>query len=1096
MSSRSLLLSWAVTATLAAATTVIAQNSSPVVITPAGSRQTSLRLEAINDDVVRAWYSAGGAFVRKPSLALETAPKTRVVLRTWSDARTTWVATKKLLIAVDRISLAISVSDVATKKSVIEDLHLDELHGDEGWKLSETLKPDEHLLGLGEDNRNHGKLDRRGTIRELWAGQQIKSGNVTAEYPVPFMLSTGPSGHSYGVFFDNTHRLRYDLGSTDPNKVQVEAAGGDADLYILNGPEPKDVISRYTEMTGRPSLPPLWTLGFIQSRCVFYNWGDVDSAYQGLSSRGYPVDALVIDYQWPEFLNNFVWDKRWTVNGVTPGKRVEDYGKKGVNVLLYGCAPMIVKDSPTHATGLAANVFAKDENGKPIQCGYYGGDLLDFTAPNISSWLWPQLRPRNMEGMNGWWLDLTEPEGEPPQTVYQGGRPAEIHNQYSMLVTRSFEGSELQDHPNQRPWILTRAGSAGIQAHHAALWTGDINSDFATLSAHPGEMLNSGISGINAWTCDTGGFLTGYYRNDRFGAHARLYERWMQFSAFSPITRAHKAGLCMPYEFGPATEQGTKKYIKLRYRLLPYIYSHYWEASQSGIPLVRAMAIEFPKDPNCLKVEGDQYMFGSNLLVAPVVHEGVSNRSVYFPPGKWIDWDYGYEYEGGRTWVVSAPQNRIPVAVRPGAILPMAPDMVNTAKGSWDPLTVEVFPSGSSSFTMVRDDGRTFNYQKGQVTKTRFDCTETAKRVKFSIRPSNQLFLPKQYRLEFHLDRAPISAVVDGSPVQFKWNEGQRVMEVPVSASHALSHQVEFRLSPNKLPARLAPVLVADKVDSAGEAKGGGSPTPHFFPGPVLPKRILAVDYDNGGEGVAYHIAQQPGASTPYRFDNVGVERDAKTGGYVLGRLAKDDWVRYSVDAANGGYFDLVIRASGHGGIVRLMSAARNIAPPITISTGDSAGEIVASNVYLNPGSDSLMLYVDKPGFTLDSLEFRQAAHPPSIYDASAAAFAGQVVVGASGLGNVGQLRGSVTMGIGATAGGGNVLRFRYANGGRPIPLLLAINDSAPVPVQFPNTGAGDAWKDLDVPVNLNQGANRVTLSWNTDKYDSIGLQSVQLLHP
>jgi alpha-glucosidase len=1077
-----------------------AQDPAPVVISSIGASRVSLRLEALNEDVIRAWYSPAVAFVRQPSLATGQKPRARTAFRTWSDSRVFWLSTRKLIVAVDRQTLAISVTDKASNRRFIPDVNITEFRADGGWKLTEGIAADEHLLGLGEDNRNHGKLDRRGTIRELWAGQQINSGNVTAEYPIPFMLSTGPQGHSYGVFFDNTHRLRFDLGKTDPDRIRLDAAGGEADLTIINGPEPKDVISRYTLLTGRPSLPPLWTLGYIQSRCVFYNWSDVDSAYQGLTSRGFPVDAIVIDYQWPEFLNNFVWDKRWTVNGIPPGHRVGEYGKKGLNILLYGCAPMIVKDSPTHATGLTAGVFATDGNGKPIQCGYYGGDLLDFTAPNLNSWLWPQLRPHNLGGMNGWWLDLTEPEGEPPQTVYKGGRPSEIHNQYSMLVTRSFEGSELQDRPNQRPWILTRAGSAGIQAHHAALWTGDTNSDFATLAAHPGEMLNAGISGINAWTCDTGGFLTGYYRNDRFGAHARLYERWMQFSAFSPITRAHKAGLCMPYEFGPATEQGAKKYLNLRYRLLPYIYSHYWEASQTGIPLVRAMAIEFPKDPNCLKVAGDQYMFGSNLLVAPVVHEGISNRTVYFPPGKWIDWDYGYEYLGGCTWVVSAPQNRIPVAVRPGGIIPMAPEMANTASGKWDPLTVEVFPSGRSQFSMVHDDGRTFDYLRGKSTTTRFASDEGSKSVKFEIAESNHLFVPKQYVLRFHLDRRPFNVVADGKPIRCKWDEQTRILEASLLSSGTLQHTLTIQLSPSKLPARPAPKLVAEKVDSTGQAIAGGSPTPHFFPGPTLPNQMRAVDYDNGAEGIAYHVGHVAASNSPYRSDNAGIVRSRDTGGYVLAGLKKDDWARYTVDAGNGGYFDLVVHASGRGGQFHLISAARNITKRLAIISRDGWQDILVPNVYLNPGSDSLMLYVDQPGLVFDGIEFKMPASAPSVTNAEWAAFTGQVVVntsetGSGSLGNVGQLRGSVTMGVASTQPGLTKIRIRYANGGRTISLRLFANDEEATLVRFPNTGGGDLWKDVDIPLALREGANRLKLTWNTNGYDSIALKSIEVLN-
>ena len=1047
-----------------------AQKAAPIVLRSAGPKPIWLRVEAPSDDVVRLWYADSPAFARSTSLAMETAPKGRRPLRRADANGSVTLTTDRLTVRIDPRTLAATVFDARTKARLAGPFDYETRDGAK-WSLTEAISPDERLLGLGEDNRNGGKLNRRGTVRELWAGQQIRSGNVTAEYPIPFMLSVGSKGRAYGAFFDDVHRLRYDLGKTAKDRIRIDAEGGAADLYVIDGPAPKAVISRYTAMTGRPSLPPLWTQGYIQSRCVFYDWSDVDGAYDGLRSRGYPVDALVIDYQWPEFLNDFVWDKRWTVNGVTPGARVKGYAAKGVNLMLYGMSPMVVEASPTHRTGLAAGVFATDGKGGTVQCGYYGGDLLDFTAPAMDAWLWPQLRPRNLEGLDSWWLDLVEPEGEPPQTVYQGGKPAEIHNQFSSLVARSFEGSLLKDHPDQRPWLLARAGSAGIQRRHVALWTGDINSDYATLQAHPGEMLNSGISGINAWTCDTGGFLTGFYKNDQFGAHARLYERWMQFSAFSPITRAHKAGTCMPYEFGPATEQGTKHYLNLRYRLLPYIYAHTVEASETGVPLVRAMAVEFPDDPGSLDAKGDQYMFGKNLLVAPVLDEGVSNRPVYFPPGRWIDWDTGVEYQGGRTWVVSAPQNRIPVAVRPGAIVPMVPEMANTAVGKWDPLTVEVYPGGASSFAMARDDGRTFEYRKGKRTTTLFTSVLRPNEESFHIRESNRLFVPKRYVLRFHLDRAPLDPK--------GWDPKARVLTLSVDEAGERDHAVAVRLSPTRLPARPAPLLVADR---AVAGKGAvGAPTPHFFPGPVLPSVVKAVDYDNGGEGVAYHRAT-PSPGSPYRADDAGVSGDALAG------LAKGDWARYSVNAGNGGFFDLVVHAKGEGAF-RLLSADRIVASVVLKN-----GQATLPNVYLNPGLDSLMAFVDRAGFALGSLDFRRAASPPSVVEAAWATHTGQVVATKDGLGNVGQLAGSVTLSVPAAHDGTGRVRFRYANDGSDLTLLLSVDGAKPMAVTFPRTGR--TFGDLEVAVPLVEGSNRVTLSWKSDKYDSIRLAQVEVRGP
>ncbi|MGH7995214.1 MAG: TIM-barrel domain-containing protein, partial [Opitutaceae bacterium] len=352
--------------------------------------------------------------------------------------------------------------------------------------------------------------------------------------------------------------------------------------------------------------------------------------------------------------------------------------------------------------------------------------------------------------------------------------------------------------------LLSRAGSAGYQRHHGAVWTGDIHSDYATLRAHPPEMLNTGLSGFTWWTCDTGGFLTGYYKNDRYGAHARLYERWMEFSAFSPIVRAHKAGgEPEPYAFGPETERACRHYLKLRYRLLPYIYSYAWEASRDGLPVTRALPLAFPHDPGSLAAPGNEYLFGSELLVAPVLNEGQTRRRVYFPPGNWIDWDYGCAYPGGRWETVSAPLDRIPVAVRAGAIIPMAPDMRNTGAKPWDPLTLEIFPAGRSHFTLYRDDGISFDYRRGAYTVTRFACAADGRRVRFSLAESNRQFVPREYRARFHFRESPVAVTLDGRRLpggSWNWDPRSRVLTVAFAEAGALRHRIDVTLDGHDLP--------------------------------------------------------------------------------------------------------------------------------------------------------------------------------------------------------------------------------------------------------------------------------------------------------
>jgi alpha-glucosidase len=1077
---------------------------------PAGAR---LRIEALDPHVVRIWLKPSGDFERQPSLAMETAPAARSPVARADSGDEVAVETGALTVTVNRGTLAFGVRASGGGPALLADARI-AAHGAGGpWTLTDALAPSERLFGLGQDNHNNGRLDRRGVVRDLWAGQQINSGNVTAQYPVPFLLSTGRDGHAYGIFFDNVHRLLFDLGKTQADQLRLDSDGGEIDFYVIDGPRLADVIERYTGLTGRPSLPPLWALGYWQSKCTYYDWDALDEAYHQLTARGFPVDVMVIDADWPEVVTDYVWAKRWidTGHGLSPAEKIAAYARKGVRIVVSQSGPMIQEASPTFAPGWAMGVFATDGKGNPVEAGYYGGKLLDFTHPRINEWLWPQTRRLNEQGVAGWWLDLDEPEGEPPQTHYYAGGPPDIHNEYSLLCTLSFEGVQLSVHPQQRPFILSRAGPAGFQRHHAAVWTGDIYSDYATYRAHPPEMLNSGLSGLAYWTCDTGGFLTGYYKDDQLGAHARLYERWMQFSAFSPITRAHKAGGAPePYAFGPATEQGTKHYLQQRYRLLPYIYSYAWEASRKGLPIVRPMALEFPDDAAAVATPGDQYLFGRELLVAPVLFEGQSNRKVYFPPGTWIDWDYGYDYAGGRDWVVAAPQNRIPVAVRAGAIIPMAPDMKNTAEKPWDPLTLEVFPSGKSEFTLYSDDGRTFAYEKGESTTTRFACDDSGGGIRLTIAESNKRFTPREYRARFHLREAPVAVAVDGERLAtggWSWDAQERVLSVSIAAGRATDHALTVELDGHPLPARLAPTLAAVAIDTTGEAAGsGGEPTPHFFPAPALPAVIKASNYDNGGEGIAFHSTRPAPANRLYRDDDFGLAPTSDAGGgYALTGLKAGEWARYTIDCGNGGYFDVSVRAASArgGGRIRLVALDQTLATVEVPATGgaDAFRDFRFPGVYLNPGELALLVYVEAQGAALNTISIEPAAVSPSTYPAALAFRRGVADVTGRGeaghelgyIRNLGRAGSSVTFGVSGRSGGPRNVRLHYSSSqAGPVAITLAVGNGAPV--KLPVAPTAGAWRLLDVPVTLEAGANRIQIEGHEEGWNSIQLAQIEVL--
>ena len=636
---------------------------------------------------------------------------------------------------------------------------------DSGFTLSFRLQDGEHIYGLGEDNdAEFGALDRRGTIRDMVTGQRISPNSVTADYPIPFILSS----RSYGIYLDNTSNLTVDIGCSDPDKLIITAPDGVCKLYFIFGENIPEVVCRFSEITGRAKLPPLWVLGYMQSKCSFWDWEEVDDVIATYKRLGIPLDSIVFDFDWAQYFNNYKWADRW--QGLSPEK-LKTYREAGIHFMASNSGPMLKSDSDTFESAKEAGILAYDTDGNPVICGHYSGQLMDFTNPDIEAWLSPQIKRIMDDGIEAWWLDLTEPEGDAENTAYHAGTRSEIHNIFSNNVTKTYHNIAKSHSPNKRSFVLTRTGTAGIQREPTALWTGDIYSEYGTLQAHIPEALNTQMSGIPMWTCDTGGFISptnnddcpyNLYHNDRT-EHAELYERWMQFSCFTSIFRSHHAGgEAVPFRYNKLTFDGMSHYIKLRYRLIPYVYSLYHENHLTGAPIMRPLFWHYPDDERAYTIT-DEYLFGENMLIAPVIEPQKNTRTVYLPEGRWYDFDYDYVYEGGREYEIYAPQNRIPVFIRAGGIIPMTDDIMNTRELDFGKLEATFYPSCKSTARIYADDGITDNYLSGEYTVTEITCEEAGDSLKISLSPNNFKFPLRELTAHIHMSKAPADISLNGS---------------------------------------------------------------------------------------------------------------------------------------------------------------------------------------------------------------------------------------------------------------------------------------------------------------------------------------------
>ncbi len=790
----------------------------------------------------------------------------------------------------------------------------------EGFRLSIALKPGERVFGLGEDNdAAFGRLDRRGTVRDFLTGQRINQNHVTADFPIPFFLVTGGET-PYALYLDNTSNLSADIGKTDPDALIITAPAGGCRLYVIAGDTPAELVQRWTGLTGRSALPPLWVLGYMQSKCAFWDWEEIDDVIETFREQNVPLDSIVFDFNWARTFNDFHWADRW--QGLSAEKMHHYREKYGIRFMASNSGPMLKSDSCTHPAAQEAGIIAKDAQGKPVVCGYYSGELIDYTNPAAAAWLKPQLDRIMEDGVEAWWLDLTEPEGDSETTQYHAGSRANIHNIFSNAVTAAFQNVMEQHSPGKRPFVLTRTGTAGIQRRPTALWTGDIYSEYGTLQAHVPEALNTQLSGVGMWTCDTGGFLSptnndacphNLYHNDR-AEHAHLYERWMQFSTFTPILRTHHAGgESVPFRYPDIAVDGMAHYIRLRYRLIPYIYSLYHEQYRTGAPLMRPLFWHHPADDRACAVS-DEYLFGRDLLVAPVLTENTNRREVYFPQGSWYDLDYGYLYEGPCTAEVYAPHNRIPVFARGGALIPMAKNALSTRDLDLRDLDLHVWPEGSDTFTLFADDGETTAYQQGVMTATAITCDASADRLHLTLRADNDLFAPRTVTMHIHMKNAPANILVNGAAARMVGRE-MTVRRAEDSAAwfDAFTHVLHVKCPLTGLVGEVTvtldpgtafpPLLPFSEANLVGQL-------PYIYPPAEAPCVIDAIHYDRGGEGVAFHRLTKDTANL-YRDDNAGIAEDDQ--GLYIADLRAGEWLEYSISCGKEGLYDIILEGSTDG---------------------------------------------------------------------------------------------------------------------------------------------------------------------------------------
>ena len=627
-------------------------------------------------------------------------------------------------------------------------------------RASLAFSGEQHFYGLGQGG---GDLDRLGVTRQIW-NTQLGHG-PGSDLGIPLLISN----RGYGIFWDNPADAVVAVGRSDNGvRIVYTAETGALTWYFLMGGDVRGVMREAAELLGRAALPPRWALGFLQSTRHFHDTDELRRLPRDIRAHRIPCDALVLLSSYGDALG---WNR-----GVghlefqpallpDPAALLKDVRAQHFEVITHEY-PVLHSDSPLFDDAAARGYLldAGYERAAAAGANYRQGQrYIDFSNPAAAAWWWAAHRELVRAGVAGWWLDGGE--GPPAAATLHGGSGRLLHNLYDRLRHEAFAAGEAADRPDQRVFLLCRSGAAGMQRFGAATWTGDVNNDFRTLEAQVPVGLNTGLSGVPYWGSDVGGFFHAVPET------AELYARWFQLGTFSPIFRSH--GWVwrehVPWAHGPRVETICREFAELRYRLLPYTYTLAWQAHTQGLPLMRPLVLNYPDDPRVWAL-GHQFLWGDDLLVAPVTREGATAWPVYLPAGVWYDFWTGARHAGPGGITVDAPLERLPLLVRAGAILPLGPVMQHSGERPLDEITLRIFPperpDTASRFELYEDDGRSLGYRQGRHALTTFECAPGPEGVTVRIgEPTgDRSVVPagRRYRLELASGARPSAVMVDG----------------------------------------------------------------------------------------------------------------------------------------------------------------------------------------------------------------------------------------------------------------------------------------------------------------------------------------------
>ena len=688
------------------------------------------RVRFVSGDVVKVTLQAAGQPAYKSvAVVKDTLGAVKITRSKTSGTYTMKTSSVTVRIALDKFG--VTMLDKNGKVINADDSRFGSGYEDGKPYVFKKTDKSEAFYGFGEQTKS---LNKRGDSIGMWNTDHYAY-EADAKYiysSIPFFTGLKSSG-AYGIFFDNTHHSMFEMASEADDYYYFYANGGELNYYFINGPKMGDVLNRYTQLTGRYQQPPEWSLGWEQSHWGYAPGSKIVDVAKGYRDRKIPLDAMNLDIDYMDGWRLFTWGKNWG----DPKQMDAQLENMGVKTIAIN-DPGVKKEKGYWLSdeGTEKGYWATNPDGSDYSGAVWAGssNFPDFTRTDVRKWWAEQLPKLTDNGVEGIWLDMNEPavfdgpnHTAPLNVEFDHGtkQHTEVHNIYGFWNTvATYDGLKMAK-PNDRPFVFSRDMYAGSQ-RYAALWSGDNVSSWDHLKLTLPLNMNAGLSGVPHVGNDIGGFVG--------DTTPELFARWIQSGSFAPFARVHYDNQfdpnqqCQePWCLGSEVEDIARKYVSLRYSLLPYTSTAFHNSTLDGRPVQQALVYQFQNDAKVRDIS-DQFMWGNDIMVAPVVEKGATSRKVYLPKGKdWIDWWTGEKLTGGQTVTKQTPLDVMPIYVAAGSVISTREVQQHTGQNDFTNVAFNVFlGNGKASGTLYEDDGKTEAYKKGAYNTYTTTVTQTA----------------------------------------------------------------------------------------------------------------------------------------------------------------------------------------------------------------------------------------------------------------------------------------------------------------------------------------------------------------------------------